>query len=76
MRHPDLQSQPTKRIEQDGPHAQNFSQKFLLFAQEHSALHGPVHVQGVYRGHGLVMSCFARLLTTCSTANPLAHTLC
>ena len=59
---------------QAGPHAQNFSQKFLLFAQEHSALQGPTQVQGVYRGHGLVMSCFARLLTTCSycTSSPLA----
>lgn len=65
MVHPDLHSQPTKRMEQVGPHAQNFSQKFLLFAQEHSALQGPVQVHGVYRGQGLVMSCFARLLTTC-----------
>ena len=67
VRQPDLQSQPRKRMLQVGPHAQNFSQKFLLARQGQSPAHGPTHSQGLYPGQGLPMSCLWRLLTTCVT---------
>ena len=72
MRQPDLQSQPTKRMAQAGPHAQNFSQKFLLARQGQSPLQGALHSQGLYPGQGLPMSCLCRLLTTCSHAHAQA----